>query len=272
MKAPDAMSRSLKPSDLHAEGRGALRLAAHGYFFVAAAQARKDYGTIVAGQALVEYFIPERLVQPWPIVMVHGGGGQSLDLLATADGRPGWVQFFLAQGYAVYTLDRPGHGRSPYHPDALGPMSPPPPLEFLRSRFTHPEAARDAWPGADRHTRWPAGAQGEEALVNLAASCGPSQASFEAGHRAAADAGRELLQRIGPAILLTHSAGGPCGWVMADAAPGMVKGIVAIEPQGPPFLERPGAGRFDYGLAASPMAFEPPLREGEVLAGVDNPP
>ena len=33
------------------------------------------------------------------------------------------------------------------------------------------------------------------------------------------DAGAVLLDRIGPAILLTHSQSGPFGWLIADARP-----------------------------------------------------
>ncbi|HWG68444.1 MAG TPA: hypothetical protein VN692_03420, partial [Steroidobacteraceae bacterium] len=64
-------------------------------------------------------------------------------------------------------------------------------------------------------------------------------------------AGAELLDRIGPAILLTHSMGGPFGWLVADARPGIVKAIVAIEPVGPPFGEiGPSLGTLRWGVTA----------------------
>ena len=44
-----------------------------------------------------------------------------------------------------------------------------------------------------------------------------------------------LLDRIGPAIVLTHSQSGPFGWLIADARPKLVKAVVAVEPAGPPF-------------------------------------
>ena len=61
------------------------------------------------------------MTQPYPIVLIHGGGGQGTDWLGTPDGRPGWATFLVQEGYAVYVVDRPGHGRSPYHPDVLCP-------------------------------------------------------------------------------------------------------------------------------------------------------
>ena len=60
-------------------------------------------------------------------------------------------------------------------------------------------------------------------------------------------AGTALLDRIGPAIILTHSQSGPFGWLIADTRPNLVKAIVAVEPSGPPFIEdavlREGAAR-----------------------------
>ena len=44
------------------------------------------------------------------------------------------------------------------------------------------------------------------------------------------DAGAALLDKIGPAIVLTHSQSGAFGWLIADARPQLVKAIVAIEP------------------------------------------
>jgi pimeloyl-ACP methyl ester carboxylesterase len=42
------------------------------------------------------------------------------------------------------------------------------------------------------------------------------------------DAGAALLDKIGPAILISHSQGGQLTWLIGDARPGLVKGIVAV--------------------------------------------
>ena len=73
-------------------------------------------------------------------------------------------------------------------------------------------------------------------------------------------AGTALLDRIGPAILVTHSQAGTFGWLLADARPQSVRGIVAIEPSGPPFQNavtdenraRP------WGLTDIPLTYDPP--------------
>lgn len=66
------------------------------------------------------------------------------------------------------------------------------------------------------------------------------------------------MDRIGPAIIVTHSASGPDGWLVADRRPDLVAAIVTIEPMGPAFGHTPGIGTLAWGLTAAPMRFEPP--------------
>ncbi|KAI4169946.1 MAG: hypothetical protein LQ343_005328 [Gyalolechia ehrenbergii] len=47
-----------------------------------------------------------------------------------------------------------------------------------------------------------------------------------------------LLDIIGPSIIITHSQGGPIGFLIADSRPQLVKALVSLEPQGPPFQDR----------------------------------
>src|SRR6266699_3927985 len=95
-----------------AKGPLSLDLAEWSYFWVGVERAELARGTVVNGrQMYVEYMIPAQLRHPYPIVMVHGGGGQGTDWIATPDERPGWAIHFLREGYGVYVVDRPGHGR-----------------------------------------------------------------------------------------------------------------------------------------------------------------
>jgi pimeloyl-ACP methyl ester carboxylesterase len=89
--------------------------------------------------------------------MMHGGGFQGTEWFDTPDGRPGWAQRLVEAGYAVLVIDRPGHGRSPYHTDTLGPMGPP---------FSYESGRQIYFPGDDgRHTQWPF-ASGDEAAMD----------------------------------------------------------------------------------------------------------
>ena len=78
-----------------------------------------------------------------------------------------------------------------------------------------------------------------------------------------------LLEKIGPAILLTHSQSGAIGWPVADAQPGLVKAIIAVEPSGPPFYNvdnvpapewfRDAADQQrPWGITAGPLTYSPP--------------
>ena len=54
-------------------------------------------GAFVGGQQMyVEYMIPAQVRHPFPVVLVHGGGGQGTDWMGTPDGRPGWFQYLVA--------------------------------------------------------------------------------------------------------------------------------------------------------------------------------
>ena len=74
-----------------------------------------------------------------------------------------------------------------------------------------------------------------------------------------ADRLADLLDRIGPAIVLTHSASGSDGWLLAQARPGAVRAVVTVEPMGPAFADTPGIGALSWGLTAAPIGYDPPL-------------
>jgi pimeloyl-ACP methyl ester carboxylesterase len=231
-----------------------LAIAAQGGFWVGGERKKLAHGHVASGQMFVQYQIPVRLRCRFPLVLVHGGGGQGTDYLMTADGRPGWATFFLRAGYAVFVVDRVGHGRAPYHPDVLGPMSPVPTFEIIDGLFTAPERAQ-TYPQAKLHTQWP---EGDAVMDQLLAGMGPMIADMAASERHMQRCGAALLDQTGPAILVTSSAGGPFGWLVADVRPKLVKAIIAIEPIGPPFLDRGEGGALAWGITATPLTFDPP--------------
>lgn len=75
-------------------------------------------------------------------------------------------------------------------------------------------------------------------------------------------AGAALLNIIGPAVLIGHSQGGVIPWLLADARPDLVKGIIGIEPSGPPFHDifipggTAGPAR-PWGPADIPLTYSP---------------
>ena len=238
-----------------------------GFFWVGLERTVHPAGTTVRGPMYVQWEAPVEVRRPYPIVLIHGGGGQGTDWLGTPDGRPGWATYLLQEGYVVYVVDRPGHGRPAFHPDLLGAMGPPFTYEFAHWLFMPPPEGPASHPASHLHTQWPGSGPDDAVADQLLAGTGPMIADFAAAHALEQSRGAELLDRIGPAILISHSAGGPAGWLIADARPDLVKALVAIETMGPPFLENPAMNlSLDWGLTAAPLTFDPPAADPSELA------
>jgi pimeloyl-ACP methyl ester carboxylesterase len=196
------------------------------------------------------------------LVLIHGGGGQGLDWLGTPDGRPGWAPELADRGHRVYTVDRPGHGRGAQWAGALGEMGQPLDAEGLAVLFRSPDGVH---PTAHLQTQWPGdgggagadppGAPGSDpAILQMLASCRSMPLDLAVAHTLERQLGAELIDRLGPSVLFTHSAGAPAGWLIAAARPKLVRAVVALEPFGPPF--RPAADglpSLPHGLTAIPL-------------------
>jgi pimeloyl-ACP methyl ester carboxylesterase len=254
--------------------RKGMRLADYGHFWVGVQRKETEHGTIAGGQMHVQFFVPETLSQPFPLVMVHGGGGQGLDYLTTPDGRPGWATWFVNQGYAVYVVDRPGHGRALWHAAGSIPRSPPMTMQLALDLFVAPALNPQSWPQARAHTQWPAtGEDFEAALDQFLSGQGCMPLDLAAAQNDMRRCGAALLDRLGPAILMTHSMSGPFGWLVADARPHLVKAIVAVEPIGPAFAPPlPGMPPLQWGLTSVPITYAPPVSDPAELATVERSP
>jgi pimeloyl-ACP methyl ester carboxylesterase len=234
----------------------ALKLADQGCFWVGVQRKKMPYGEIPLGQMYVQYMIPAEKRYQHPVVLMHGGGGQGCHMMGIG-GRPGWVHYFVQAGYSVYWLDRPSYGRSPYHPDALGPSHLPnvPPMEPLVQSTAVFNTAQ--WPG-------PGGMN--DPLMDQFMANERGNVSDEAFHSELCwPGGAELLDRIGPSILVDHAFGGFFGWGVADRRPNLVKAIMCMEINGNPF-ER----QLRWGLTAAPMTYDPPVTDPSQFKLVDH--
>jgi pimeloyl-ACP methyl ester carboxylesterase len=236
-----------------------LLLAGQGHFFTGIRRRDTAFGTSITGTH-VGYQVPG-VVQYGNLILVHGGGGQALDMLTTPDGREGWATLFLRDGFAVYTVDRPGFGRSPYHPALYAEIGPPAAYGSFVASFAGP-----APEGLPAHTQWPGdGSADDPALAQFLAWQEPFPgAGLERMHEDMRDGAEGLLDRIGPSVLLTHSMGGGFGWLAASSRRSLVRAIVAVEPAGPPFATLPGIGAFAHGLTPLPLSFGPGDADGKL--------
>jgi pimeloyl-ACP methyl ester carboxylesterase len=211
-----------------------LEIAREGYLFAGGKYTTVKDAKAMDGQIYAEFQIPAHQRHAYPIVFVHGGNQTGSNFTGTPDGREGWAQFFLREGYAVYVVDQAGRGRSAYRSDLDGPQSSPN-LEDVQRRFTAIENY-NLWPQAHFHTQWPGkGVTGDPIFDQFFASQVPGIASYAAQQQSSTEGLVALIDKIGPAIVLTHSQSGGMGWPLADTRPDKVKAIIAVEPSGPPF-------------------------------------
>lgn len=221
-------------------------------------------GHVVVGQMYVRRLGSGDLP---PVVLVHGGAQTGMHWELTPDGRPGLAPLLSELGRPTYVVDLPGVGRSRYHPEHQGPLAHMS-AELTEFAFSCPPA--DAWPSAALHTQWPGkGRRGDRAFDDFFAGQVGRLADETITEPAAREALAALLDRVGPAHLITHSQSGAYGWHAADARPHLVRSLLALEPKGPPWFE-PLAARHEpparpYGPTATPLTFDPPLQPGQAL-------
>jgi pimeloyl-ACP methyl ester carboxylesterase len=249
-----------------AEGVGPITIAKQGYFFVGGKYVDTPAGPVFAGQAYVEYQIPQNRSHPFPIVMIEGCCTSGAGFNGTVDGRDGWAQYFLSKGYAVYIMDQVGRGRSPYVESVYGEKNPKAP-KFVEREFVAYERY-NLFPQAHLHTQWPGtGVVGDPLFDQFQASMLPDFKDRRHREPLNRDAGVALLDKIGPALILPHSQASAYAWLMADARPNLVKGLLMAEAASSPFYELQFIGAPDwfkevgfekpYGVTRTPLTFEP---------------
>ncbi|KAF9477862.1 alpha/beta-hydrolase [Pholiota conissans] len=232
------------------------------YFYAGGAYVpASDGSSIFAEQIYVEHLAPSKVSAKHPIVMIHGNGMTGTNFLNTPDGRPGWADYFLSQGYEVYIIDQASRARSPWQQNIDGPQTAFSTL-YIEQHFTATQRF-NLWPQAHLHTQWPGnGSQGDPTFDSFYASIMPSLSSSPESAQKTRDGVAALLDKIGPAVVLTHSQSGSHGWVIADVRPSLVKAIIAIEPFGPPFVAAvfpPFTTARPYGVTEIPVEFTPPI-------------
>ncbi|MGV9869246.1 hypothetical protein [Rhodococcus koreensis] len=222
------------PGDTRMSESGELNLAKLESFYVGGSQRPVTTSMggpdhIVADAMYVQHMSPRDKTFPLPVVFLHGGLHTGVTWETTPDGREGWQNLFVRGGFETYVIDQVSRGRSAPDLSALAPgtttTTPTPEVAIVGSgnialltrggnRF--PQNVEDTYASQI----WPdfgiirAGRQGHRGI-----SAPEALPPLE-----------RLLERIGSAILVTHSQGGDLGWKLAIACPDRVAGIVAIEP------------------------------------------
>jgi pimeloyl-ACP methyl ester carboxylesterase len=160
-------------------------------------------------------------------------------------------------GYDTYVIDRPGHGRAIYHPDALGEIGPV--FNFASITGDFKRAA------VEPNRRWMgSGDVGDPLIDQFQAGQNATPRDNALAQRLWARGAAELLDRIGPSIVMVHSAGGPWSWIAANERPNKVKAILNVEGGGAAF----GPGNV-WGLTQIPLVYDPPANDPAELKTKD---
>lgn len=176
-----------------------------------------DGQTFHGDHAYVFYQIPVD-ARKYPLIMWHGIGQFSKTWETTPDGREGYQNIFLRRRFGVYLIDQPRRGNAG-RSTAAGTINPTP--------------DEQGWFDTFRVGIWPNYFDGvqfarDSATLNqyfraMTPNVGPIDMNVNT------DAVSALFNKIGPAILVTHSHSGGMGWATAIKNQN-IKAIVSYEP------------------------------------------
>ncbi|OAA62485.1 hypothetical protein SPI_04025 [Niveomyces insectorum RCEF 264] len=222
---------------------------------------------IVVKRVYVERLRPQRQLYPAPILLIQGDFHSSDIWLTKPDGHQGWASAFLGLGYEVILVDLPPFGRSMNSPDianidGLTSRFKSADIRVVESEYTAPKKhSAQAWPSASLHTKWPGtGLCGDPCFGAYVASLGPSLRDRAEQQRIGQKAVASVVQwlKVPATILVGEGSGATLAWLAADAVSDLIAGVIAVEPDGPPFS---GPAGCTHGITNIPLTFDPPLGE-----------
>ncbi len=201
-----------------------------------------ESGTVFANQLMVRYYLPATNSPKSPVIMMPGYGLASDIYLETPDGREGWAMQFIQAGHPVYLVEPANSTRAGINPEILN--------AHIKGRESEP-AQLFTWAQELTWTRFGFGpAEGEffadgrmpkdnfDQLVKMFTPTqvenvdGPAIITYGLAHNLLGM--KELIEMIGPSILLVHSATGVPGFVYTTQNPNDILAVINIEPVGCP--------------------------------------
>lgn len=192
----------------------------------------RNPGTATINQTYVEYQIPLAQKSRYPLILLPGGGHFGKVYETTPDGREGWATYFLRRGFPVYNADGVNRGASSYDitdivlaRQGAAPLTATPNM----NRYTYELAWTQFRIGPSPGVPFPTSQFPVEAFAEYTNQLVPTFSDpIEDDKNVAALIA--LLDRIGPAIVLTWSESGRFGFGAAVQRPQLVKALVALEP------------------------------------------
>lgn len=178
----------------------------------------------------VRYQIPPN-ARSLPLIFVHGKGQFGKTWETTPDGREGFDTLFVRRGFPVYVVDFPRRAGAgiPSFRGSLGDLAGTRIIGDKTARFSDQEAFVLFRLGPAMHQYFDNSAFPKPGLDQFLKQ---NIASVDDDPAVISDALVALLDRIGPAVLVTHSQSGQFGWLAAMKSD-KVRAVVTYEP-GPP--------------------------------------
>jgi pimeloyl-ACP methyl ester carboxylesterase len=223
-----------------------LTIESQGSFFVGGREVKSDTlstlpayvpsGTITVDQMYVHYQIPVAAKRR-PVTLIHGCCLTGKTWETTPDGRMGWDEYFLRQGFPTYVIDQASRGRSAADPSLINsvklgktPIDKTPPIfsaghEAAWAIFRFGPEYPKVFPGM----LFPLDSVGElwnQMVVDWAATLpapNPTVADLSA-----------LAIKLKGTVLISHSQSGIYPFQTAALSNDGIAGIISIEPGGCP--------------------------------------
>ncbi|MBV8392990.1 MAG: esterase [Alphaproteobacteria bacterium] len=223
-----------------------LTIESQGSFFIGGRDIKSDTlstlpayapsGTITVDQMYVHYQIPVA-AKKVPITLIHGCCLTGKTWETTPDGRMGWDEYFVRQGFPTYVIDQSQRGRSAADPTAMNsvrsgktPADKTPPIfsaghEAAWAIFRFGAAYPEVFPGM----QFPLEAIGEfwkQMVVDWSATLPTPNPTVPALS--------QLAVKLKGTVLMSHSQSGIYPFQTAALSNDGIAGIVSIEPGGCP--------------------------------------
>ena len=191
-----------------------------------ATQKLNPNGTYLVEQMYVQYLLPQSRKGKVPLLMWHGGGFTGVTYESTPDGREGWLNMFVRKGWDTYVSDAVERGRAGWAmPEVFA--GEPVFLTIEAPWVTWRFGEAGTWSPDPPKRRPYAGSQFPfEAYDNLIRQIVPRWTTTNDAIMAAYN---ELVDKVGPCVLLVHSQSGAFGYQAALKRPDKVKALIIVE-------------------------------------------
>lgn len=197
-----------------------LQISEQGSFAVGGTILTDSLGHTYHGDHAYVFYQKPVHARKYPLVFAHGVGQFSKTWETTPDGREGFQNIFLRRSFSTYLVDQPRRGNAGRSTETIT-LSPAFDEEEWFNRFRI-----GIYPDYFKGVQF---CRNKETLNQFFRQMTPNIGSVD--FEVYSDAYAALFDKIGPAIFVTHSQGGPVGWRTLLKTDN-IKAIVAYEPGG----------------------------------------